>query len=122
MASKNKVQMHRTTIWIEDEQKKVIRENMEMANASSESEYIRMAIDFYSGYIKTDKVENYMLNTLSSMLHATIEKSEERIIRYVYKMAIEQGVLNRIIGIENSVDEEEFERILRVVEKEVKGI
>lgn len=122
MASKNKVQMHRTTIWIEDEQKKAIRENMEMANASSESEYIRMAIDFYSGYIKTDKVENYMLNTLSSMLQATIEKSEERIIRYVYKMAIEQGVLNRIIGIENSVDEEEFERILRVVEKEVKGI
>lgn len=118
--SQNK--MRRTTIWIENEQRKLIRENMEKANAANESEYIRMAIDFYSGYIKTDKAEKYLLNTFSSVLHSTIEMSEERIIKYVYKMAVEQAVLNRIIGIENRMTEQEFEDMLEAAQREVKEL
>lgn len=110
----------RKDFWIERRNAEYMHENLELANVRSENEFVNQALDFYIGFLKTKDTESYLLNTISSVLHSTIEMSEERIIKYVYKMAVEQAVLNRIIGIENRMTEQEFEEILEAAQREVK--
>lgn len=119
-ANKNKIR--RTTVWIGDLQREEIKANMNVVNASNESEYIRMAVDFFSGYIKSGKAETYLLNTFSSVIHSTIDLSEERIMNMIYKLAVEVAMQNRIIAVNNDVSELDVERIRKIAVDEVSGL
>ena len=49
---------------------------LEQANASSRNEFLNQALKFYIGYLTSEKIENYMLSTISSVMHATVKDSE----------------------------------------------
>ena len=60
---------------------------LQQVNVKSRNEFLNQALKFYIGYLTSEKIENYMLSTISSVMHATVKDSENRMARAMYKLA-----------------------------------
>lgn len=54
---------------------------LEQADVRSRNEFVNQALQFYIGYLTSEKIENYMLSTIASVMHATVKDSENRMAR-----------------------------------------
>lgn len=63
--------------------------------ALSRTEMIEDALRFYLGFLSAEKSEDYLLQSLSSMLGGTVKDSENRLARMDFKMAVELAKLIR---------------------------
>ena len=61
--------------------------------ALSRTEMIEDALRFYLGFLSAEKSEDYLLQSLSSMLGGTVKDSENRLARMDFKMAVELAKL-----------------------------
>ena len=61
--------------------------------ALSRTEMIEAALRFYLGFLSAEKSEDYLLQSLSSMLGGTVKDSENRLARMDFKMAVELAKL-----------------------------
>jgi len=95
---------------------------LELANARSRNDFLNQALKFYIGYITSKKIENYMLTTVSSMMHATVKDSENRMARAMFKMAVEMSKLIHVVAYSNDVDEETLRKLQGKCVEEVKRI
>jgi len=112
----------RKSVRLEPEQIDFIKNNLELANATSENDFIKMAVSFYMGFLKTQDAEMYLLRTFSSVLHSSLDLSESRINDQLYKMSVELSMLNRIVGYGKRLTEEDIETIRAISEKEIRKI
>ena len=97
-------------------------ENAALADIRTRSEFVNRAIDFYAGYLKTNKTETYVMHSVSSMIHSTIDLSEMRIKDMLFKLAVEIDIQNRILAMMTRVTEEEIADIRAASEDEVRRI
>lgn len=97
-------------------------ENAALADIRTRSEFVNRAIDFYAGYLKTNKTETYVMHSVSSMIHSTIDLSEMRIKDMLFKLAVEIDIQNRILAMMTRVTEEEIAEIRAASENEVRRI
>ena len=95
---------------------------LEQANASSRNEFLNQALKFYIGYLTSEKIENYMLSTISSVMHATVKDSENRMARAMFKLAVETSKLSHVIAYSHGVDENELQKLQGKCVDEVKRI
>ncbi len=65
-------------------------------------------LKFYSGYITSQMVENYLLQTLSSAFTSTYRYTENRIARMDFKRAVENFQSAHVIAYSHDVDAQEF--------------
>ena len=119
---KNVIKKERVCLYLEKEGLDWLRENLGLASATSVSEFIDKAIDFYEGYLKTKKTETYVMNSVSSMVHSTIDLSEMRIKDVIFKLAVEIAMQNRILARMARVTEWEIAEIRAASEDEVRRI
>jgi len=124
MGANNRVKKDnfRKTVRLDPEQIDFIKNNLELANATTENDFIKMAVDFYIGFLKTQDAEMYLLRTFSSVLHSSLDFAESRINDQIYKMAVELSMLNRIVGYDKNLSEEDIEVIRIISEKEIKEL
>lgn len=78
-----------------------------------------MQLDYYS-YSKF--YENYMLSTISSVMHPTVKDSESRMVHAMYKLAVETSKLSHVIAYSHGVDEEALKKLQAKCMDEVKRI
>lgn len=71
MASEEKGKV-RKGFYIEEEVLEQIDGLLEQANVKSRNEFLNQALKFYIGYLTSEKIENYMLSAISSVMHATV--------------------------------------------------
>ena len=95
---------------------------LEQANASSRNEFLNQALKFYIGYLTSEKIENYMLSTISSVMHATVKDSENRMVRAMFKLAVETSKLSHVIAYSHGVDENSLQKLQGKCIDEVKRI
>lgn len=76
----------------------------------------------YIGYLTSEKIENYMLTTISSVMHATVKDSENRMARAMYKLAVETSKLSHVIAYSHGVDEQALGKLQAKCAEEVKRI
>lgn len=95
---------------------------LEQANASSRNEFLNQALKFYIGYLTSETIENYMLSTISSVMHATVKDSENRMARAMFKLAVETSKLSHVIAFSHGVDENELQKLQGKCVDEVKRI
>lgn len=95
---------------------------LEQANASSRNEFLNQALKFYIGYLTSEKIENYMLSTISSVMHATVKDSENRMARAMFKLAVETSKLSHVIAYSHGVDENALQKLQGKCVDEVKRI
>lgn len=95
---------------------------LQKADVRSRNEFLNQALKFYIGYLTSEKVENYMLTMISSVMHATVKDSENRIARALYKLAVETSKLSHVVAYSHEVDEEELKKLQGMCAEEVKRI
>lgn len=97
-------------------------ELLNFAGARSRNEFVAEAVKFYIGYLYSRKAENYLLQTLSSVLTGTVHDSENRLARMDFKLAVELSKLAHVIAYSHDVDEEALHRLHVKCVEEVKRI
>ena len=112
MEDKGKV---RKGFYIEEDLLEQMDGLLEQADVKSRNEFMNHALKFYIGYLTSEKIENYMLSTISSVMHSTMKDSENR-------MAVEISKLSHVIAYSHGVNEEELKKLQVKCMDEVKRI
>lgn len=119
MEDKGKV---REGFYIEEDLLEQMDGLLEQADVKSRNEFMNHALKFYIGYLTSEKIENYMLSTISSVMHSTVKDSENRMARAMYKLAVETSKLSHVIAYSHGVNEEELKKLQVKCMDEVKRI
>ncbi|MBQ3905375.1 MAG: hypothetical protein II743_01270 [Lachnospiraceae bacterium] len=98
----------RIGLYLTNENLASISELSKSGDARTKSEFVNRAVDFYAGYLKTERTETYVMHSVSSMIHSALDLSEMRIKEMLFKLAVEISMQNRILA-----------RMARVSEKEI---
>ena len=121
MASEEKGKV-RKGFYIEEGVLEQIDSLLQQVNVKSRNEFLNQALKFYIGYLTSEKIENYMLSTISSVMHSTVKDSENRMARVMYKLAVETSKLSHVIAYSHGVDEEALRKLQAKCTDEVKRI
>lgn len=95
---------------------------LQTADVKSRNEFLNQAPKFYIRYLTSEKIENYMLTTISSVMHSTVKASENRMARAMYKLAVETSKLSHVIAYSHGVDEETLRKLQGMCAEKVKWI
>ena len=112
----------RKAFYIEEELLEQVDDLLEQADVRSRNEFVNQALKFYIGYLTSEKIENYMLTTISSVMHATVKATENRMARAMYKLAVETANLSHVIAYSHGVDEQTLSKLQAKCAEEVKRI
>lgn len=75
------------------------------STVQNRTELIEDALRFYLGFLTTKKAEDYLLQSLSSVMIGTVQDSENHIARMEFKLAVELSKLAHVIAYTHEVDE-----------------
>ena len=94
------------------------------ANVRSRNEFVTEALKFYCGYLNSRKAENYLLQSLSSVLTSTVQDTENRLARMDFKIAVELSMLAHMIAYhsESRTDESAFRKLYAKCVEEVERL
>lgn len=88
------------------------------STVQNRTELIEDALRFYLGFLTTQKAEDYLLQSLSSVMTGTVQDSENRIARMDFKIAVELSKLSQVIAYTHDVDEDALHKLhLKCVEE-----
>ena len=104
--SEEKSRIH-TRISPETERKMEIA--MPNANCKSRNEFVEKAICFYSDYVMSKEVTNFLAPMLVSALRATIQASENRISRLLFKQTVELCMMMNVLAAGLEIDESQLD-------------
>ena len=82
---------------------------MPNANCKSRNEFVERAICFYSDYIMSKEVTNFLAPMLVSALRATIQGSENRISRLLFKQTVELCMMMNVLAAGLEIDESQLD-------------
>ena len=112
----------RKAFYIEEDLLKQVDGLLQQADVRSRNEFLNQALKFYIGYLTSEKIENYMLSTISSVMHATVKDSENRMARAMFKLAVETSKLSHLIAYSHQIDKNSLQKLQRMCTDEVKRI
>lgn len=92
------------------------------STVQNRTELIEDALRFYLGFLTSGKAEDYLLQSLSSVMTGTVRDSENRIARMDFKLAVELSKLAHVIAYTHEVDEEALHKLHLKCLEEVKRI
>lgn len=81
------------------------------ANATSKSDFVTQAIDFYIGYLRQKKCADFISPILAQSIKSEISSVEENISKMLFKLSVEQSIVNNLIASQNKIDEHTMERL-----------
>ena len=93
-----------------------------VADARSRNKFIKKALKFYLGYLKTNQAEDYQLQSVSFMVSGTIRGTENRLARMDFKLAVEIAKLVHIIALVYEIDGETLQRLQQKCVEEGKRV
>lgn len=119
-----KAEKVRTGFYIEKKVLEMADSLLLTANVRSRNEFVTEALKFYCGYLTSRKAENYLLQSLSSVLTSTVQDTENRLARMDFKIAVELSMLAHMIAYhsESQVDESTFRKLHAKCVEEVKRL
>ena len=112
----------RKAFYIEEDILEQVDSLLQQADVKSRNEFLNQALKFYIGYLTSAKIENYMLFSISSVMHATVKDSENRMARAMFKLAVETSKLANVIAYSQEIDEESMGKLHVRCMEEVKRI
>ena len=92
------------------------------STVQNRTELIEDALRFYLGFLTSRKAEDYLLQSLSSVMTSTVRDSEKRIARMDFKLAVELSKLAHVIAYTHEVDGEALRKLHLKCLEEVKRI
>lgn len=92
------------------------------STVKNRTELIENALRFYLGFLTAQKAEDYLLQSLSSVMTGTVQDSENRLARMDFKIAVELSKLSQVIAYSHDIDEDALKRLHLKCLEEVRRI
>lgn len=89
------------------------------ANAKSKSDFVTQAIDFYIGYLGQKKCVDFISPILAQSIKSEIGSVEHNISKMLFKLSVEQSILNNLIAFQSKVNPESLETLRNSCAEEV---
>lgn len=90
---------------------KSIEENYKNDDCRTQSEFVERAIDFYIGYISRESNANYITPIISDIIKSSIEATEQRLSRLMFKSAVEIAKLSNVTAAYHNISAEELHEL-----------
>ena len=81
------------------------------ANCRSQNEFVEKAICFYSDHIISQEVTDFLAPALVSALRSTVQLSEDRISRLLFKLTVELSMMMNVLAIGLEIDDTQMDRL-----------
>jgi len=111
--------MEKTAIRFDSELKAQIQNMMSEANATSMADFVRQATEFYIAYLRQKKSIDFLAPLLAQTIKNEIESVEKNISSMLYKLAVEQGIVNNIVACYNGVDGKTVRELREMCSREI---
>ena len=92
------------------------------STVKNRTELIEDALRFYLGFLTAQKAEDYLLQSLSSVMTGTVQDSENRLARMDFKIAVELSKMSQVIAYSHDIDEDALKRLHLKCLEEVRRI
>ncbi len=112
----------RIPLWIYPSTEEEVKNVYESDNCKSSSEFIKKAINFYIGFLKSEDNVNYLSPRITSSVDAVVHGAEQRINRNLFKIAVELGKVAHAVAAANDVDEDTMRELHAMCVDEVRHI
>ena len=110
----------RHTVWLPDDSWNKVESHYQTDNCTTKNEYIEKAIDFYTGYIDSASVGDYLPRLIGETLEDNLEKLGKRIGHLLFKLTVENNISNHILAADTDMDVLTYERLRNRSLREVK--
>ena len=90
--------------WMRPSMVAEIEEIMPDANATSKSDFVCKAVNFYIGYLRQQKNINYLAPVLAKSIKNEVRSVEKNICEMLFKLAVEQAINSNLISAEYDID------------------
>ena len=87
----------RFNTYLDEDLSKKMTAAMELSDVSSESEFIRNAVEFYVGYIFMDKSSDFLAPVITDTMKEIQSGYEQSISEMLFKIAVEVSKGNRVL-------------------------
>ena len=99
----------RIPLWIYPSTLETVDRAMARDNCKSRSEFIENAIRFYAGYLSGEDAVQFLPAALVSALRATVENSERRIARLLFKQTVELSMMMNVLAAGLEIDSSQLD-------------
>ena len=110
----------RIPLWLYPSTLEAVDRAMERDNCKSRSEFIENAIRFYAGYLSGEDAVQFLPAALVSALRATVENSESRIARLLFKLTVEISMMMHVLAAGLEIDASQLDALRWQCVQEVK--
>ena len=97
-----------------------IKKAMEVDNCQSQNEFVEKALRFYCGYVSANNSLEALPPLLASAIRGSIQDTENRIARLLFKMAVELDMVMNVVAARMNADDETLKRLRARCVQEVK--
>ncbi len=106
---------------ISPETQQLVKEMCPRDNCQSQNEFIEKAIRFYAGYVSGEEAVDFLPSALVTALRATIQNSENRTARLLFKLAVEMDMMMNVLAVGMEVPAEDLEKLRAQCVRNVKA-
>ncbi len=111
--------MKKTAVRFEPSLMDEIQCMMHDANATSMADFVRQATEFYIAYLRQKKSIDFLAPLLAQTIKNEIESVEKNISSMLFKLSVEQAIVNNIVACYNGVKDETARELREMCSKEV---
>ncbi len=111
--------MKKTAVRFEPSLMDKIQCMMNEANATSMADFVRQATEFYIAYLRQKKSIDFFAPLLAQTIKNEIESVEKNISSMLYKLSVEQAIVNNIVACYNGVNDETVRELREMCSKEI---
>lgn len=101
----------RIPVWLYPSTLEALDRASAACSCKSRSEFIERAIQFYAGYISGQDANKYLPPALVSAMRGTLQDSEDRICRLLFKLAVEMDMMMNVLTAGLEIPEDQIERL-----------
>lgn len=96
---------------ISPETQQLVKELCPRDNCQSQNEFIEKAIRFYAGYVSGQEAAAYLPPALVAALRGTLQDSEGRTARLLFKLAVEISMMMNVLAAGMEISEEDLKKL-----------
>ena len=93
---------------------------MKLANSQSKNEFVENALIFYCGYLSAKNSDDFLPPALVSAMRGTMQDSENRIARLLFKMTVELSMMMNVLAVGLEINADDLDRLRGQCVRDVK--
>ena len=100
----------------------IINDSYQKDGSACRSMFIENAVRFYNDYLTTRSTTNFLAPVITRIVDSSVQLSEQRISRNLFKIAVELGKISHMIAATSDIDDETVDSLHRMCVDEVRRI